>query len=46
MSKARERKVRRQNKQALNFGWSAKPTHKGRSGRTGGMFAKQLKSRR
>ena len=45
MSKAkarRSRKLRRQLGAALKFGWSAKPTHKGKSGRTGSMNDKML----
>lgn len=42
-NKIRNKRVRRQNKQALRYGSKAKPTHKGKSGRTGKMFTKQLK---
>lgn len=42
--KTRVRRLRRQNAQALKNGWGAKPKHKGRSGRTGGMHEKQLQA--
>lgn len=45
-NKTRTRRVRRQANAALKFGRSAAPKHKGKSGRTGGMFAKSLQSRR
>ena len=38
----RNRKLRRQLGAALKFGWNAKPTHRGKSGRTGGMHSKML----
>lgn len=44
-NKTRTRRKRRQANAAMKFGRSAAPRHKGKSGRTGGMFAKALKSR-
>lgn len=40
------RKRRRQLKAALKHGPAAKPTHQGKSGRTGSMHAKKLGTRR
>lgn len=40
----RKRRHRRQFKQALKFGPSAKPTHKLKSGRTGSVHTKKIKS--
>jgi hypothetical protein len=42
---SRKRKQRRQMRQILRHGPTAKPTHKGRSGRTGAMHHKKLKGR-
>lgn len=44
-NKTRTRRKRRQANAVMKFGRSAAPRHKGKSGRTGGMFAKALKSR-
>lgn len=43
MTKHTKRRKRRQAKQSLKHGRKAKPTHQGKSGRTGGMFHKKLK---
>lgn len=48
MSASRKRRTRRQrraNKAALKFGPSAKPRHTSKSGRTGHVRAKHLRSR-
>lgn len=42
----RTRKLRRRNRQVLKHGRKAKPRHKLVSGRTGGVHAKKLKSRK
>jgi len=44
-TKTRTRRKRRQANAAMRFGRSAAPVHKGKSGRTGRMFVKSLKSR-
>lgn len=44
-NKTRTRRKRRQANAAMKFGRAAAPRHKGKSGRTGSMFAKALKSR-
>lgn len=45
-NKFRVRRQRRQANAALKFGRKAAPRHRGKSGRTGGMFAKVLQSRK
>lgn len=40
-----KRKKRRQNRAALRDGRKAKPVHRGRSGRTGSMHTRKLRSR-
>lgn len=42
-NKTRTRRKRRQANAAMKFGRYAAPRHKGKSGRTGGMFAKAIK---
>lgn len=41
MSRARTRRKRRQARQAQRHGVRAKPTHRARAGRTGGVHAKK-----
>lgn len=49
MTTAKQRHTRKKRRQAsavLRHGKTAKPTHKGRSGRTGSMHSKALASRK